>query len=54
MLQGIAGTIWHPYGKTACQGYSVRLDQLDRDVTQLLLSELCRVEWPNWSAAGRR
>jgi site-specific DNA recombinase len=42
------------YGKTACQGYSVRLDQLDRDVTQLLLSELCHVEWPNWSAAGRR
>jgi hypothetical protein len=27
------------FGKTACQGESVRLDQLDRDVARLLLSE---------------
>lgn len=32
-------------GKSACRGESVRLDQLDRAVTTLLSSELCRADW---------
>jgi site-specific DNA recombinase len=45
------------YGKTACRGESIRLDQLDRDATNLLVTDLCRAEWirnciSRWMAAS--
>jgi site-specific DNA recombinase len=45
------------YGKTACKGESIRLDQLDRDATNLLVTDLCRAEWirnciSRWMAAS--